>query len=148
MNRRTLLATGAGALLVACGAPPAPPAVLAVTASATPGANPGPDGRGRPLTLTVLQLRGTGAFEGADVFALQDPGRAVGADLVSAAQVALAPGGSGSSSAPLDPATTAIGLVGGYREPAGKVFRLTVPVTPGQGLALSVTAGPAGLSLG
>ncbi|EYD77455.1 hypothetical protein Rumeso_01004 [Rubellimicrobium mesophilum DSM 19309] len=104
--------------------------------------NPGSDGADRPLTLTVLQLRATGAFEGADFFALQAPETALGGDLVSATQVTLAPGASASTTIPLDPATTALGILGGFRDPAGKAFRVVTPVTPGESanLAVAVTA--------
>jgi type VI secretion system protein VasD len=109
--------------------------------------NLGPDGADRPLTLTLLQLRTSAAFEGLDFFALQAPETTLGADLVSATQVAIAPGGSASTVIELDPATTVIGIVGGFRDPAGKVFRISAPVTPGTSSTLSVAVTGSGVAL-
>ncbi len=158
-TRRTLLATG-GALallgLAACNAPTPPPAApeapagpgsVTVSATGAPGMNLGPDGADRPLTLTLLQLRTSAAFEGLDFFALQAPETTLGADLVSATQVAIAPGGSASTVIELDPATTVIGIVGGFRDPAGKVFRISAPVTPGTSSTLSVAVTGSGVAL-
>ena len=154
-ERRTLLA-GGGMLalltLVGCtGETPPPvvpagPAMATISATGAAGMNPGPDGADRPLTLTVLQLRGTQAFQGADFFALQAPAAALGGDLVSATQIALAPGGTGSAAFELDPATTAIAFVGGYRDPAGKAFRAVVPVQPGSSVNLAVGVTAAGVT--
>ena len=65
--RRAFLIGGSALLLVACA--PAGPGSVTLVAQGTVGMNPGPDGADRPLTLQVLQLRGAGAFDGADFFA-------------------------------------------------------------------------------
>jgi type VI secretion system protein VasD len=148
LDRRTILGGGAMlGLLAACGGP-AGPGTVSVAATGSAGMNPGPDGSDRPVTLTLVQLRGTGAFDAADVFALQDPATALGGDLAGTAQIALAPGGSGSAAITLDPSTTHIGIIAGFRDPAGKVFRLKAPVAQGKAQALAVTVGAGGLSLG
>lgn len=154
-NRRILLAGGGALLLFGLpGCAPAPaeapppaeaeagPGSVTIAATGSAGMNPGPDGADRPITLTVLQLRATPSFETADFFALQSPETALGADLVSATQVALAPGATAQTTLELDPSTTAVGIVGGYRDPAGKSFRVVTPVTPGEAktLAVGVTA--------
>jgi type VI secretion system protein VasD len=160
MTDRRMILCGGGALglltLAGCGGggaaePPPPPAAVgpaAVTVEATgaAGMNPGPDGTDRPLTLTVLQLRATPTFERTDFLALQSPEGALGADLISATRVALAPGGTAAAVIPLDPTTTAIGVIGGYRDPAGKVFRVVVPVTAGQSATLAVGVTASGLT--
>lgn len=155
-DRRAFLAAGGSLALLglaSCAAPapppaePAGPAVATVTATGARGMNPGPDGAERPITLTVLQLRAPTAFQGADFFALQSPAGVLGADLVSSTQVTVAPGGSAQVALTLDPATTAIGVVAGFRDPAGKTFRAVAPVAPGQSVALAVAVTPAGVSI-
>jgi type VI secretion system protein VasD len=153
IDRRSILMGGGAVALLAlagCGGPPpeAPPGPGSVTVAATAaaGANPGPDGAGRPLTLTLLQLRAPGAFAAADFYALQSPAGALGADLVSATQVVLGPGGSGSATLALDPGTTAIGVVAGFRDPSGKVFRATIPVAPTDVFTLNVSVGASGVT--
>lgn len=139
--RRTFLA-GFGALtLVAACAPSGPGAVTLVVQGAA-GMNPGPDGADRPLTLQVLQLRGAGAFDGADFFALQNPAGALGGDLVKADTIALAPGGSTTKTITLDATTSVLAVVAGFRDPAGKQFRAksSVSATDEVTFKLDVTA--------
>ena len=65
-------ATGAAGLLAACGGgPPAPATVDRHRHRRAPGMNPGPDGADRPVTVSLLRLRDAGAFNSADLFALQ-----------------------------------------------------------------------------
>lgn len=156
-NRRTiLLGTGAAGLLALAGCaaepppeapPPAGPGRVTIAATGSAGMNPGPDGADRPITLTVLQLRATPGFQGADFFALQNPQAALGGDLVSATQIALAPGARASAVIELDPATTAVGIIGGFRDPAGKVFRAVAPVAPGTDATLAVGVTTSGVTV-
>ena len=67
-----------------------PTVTVAVTGGA--GMNPGPDGADRPVTVSLLRLRDAGAFNTADLFALQDPAAALAADLVGMDQLAVAAG--------------------------------------------------------
>jgi type VI secretion system protein VasD len=138
--RRAVLIGGSALLLVACA--PAGPGVVTLVAQGTAGMNPGPDGADRPLTLQVLQLRGAGAFDGADFFALQSPAKALGGDLVKADTIALAPGGKATKAVTLDPTTALIAIVAGFRDPAGKQFRAKSSVSPADSVtfALDVTA--------
>ncbi len=115
--------------------------------SASAGVNPGPDGSDRPLTLQILQLRGTAGFDAADTLALQDPAAALGADLVKAETVTLAPGGTAQKALVLDPSTTAVAVVAGYRSPAGKTTRAKAAVSPTATTSFTVTAGPGGIVL-
>ncbi|REF69765.1 MULTISPECIES: type VI secretion system lipoprotein TssJ [Paracoccus] len=143
-RRATLAGLGTLALTAACGGPQGPGSVnLAMSAAA--GVNPGPDGSDRPLTLHILQLRGTAGFDAADTLALQDPAAALGADLVKAETVTLAPGGSAEKALVLDPSTTAVAVVAGYRDPAGKNTRAKAAVSPTGTASFTVTAGPGGV---
>ena len=138
--RRAFLIGGSAVLLVACA--PAGPGSVTLVAQGAAGMNPGPDGADRPLTLQVLQLRGAGAFDGADFFALQSPATALAADLVKADTIALAPGGKVTKTLTLDPTTALIAIVAGFRDPAGKQFRAKSSVSPTDAVtfALDVTA--------
>jgi type VI secretion system protein VasD len=146
IGRREFLIGSMGlGLLASCG--PAGPGSVTVVATGTAGMNPGADGADRPLTLQVVQLRGTGAFDSADFFALQDPAAALGGDLVKADQIAVAPGGTASKTVGLETGVTAIGVIAGYREPGGKVFRAKSAVSATDVVTLQVSVGPGGIAL-
>lgn len=144
-TRRNLFA-GATALvaLAACG--PEDPAALTISAQGVAGMNPGPDGADRPLILQVVQMSGAGAFDGADFFSLQNPQAALGGDFISVQQIVLQPGAPQTVTVPVSAGATDIGIVAGFRDPAGKVFRVktTAPAGPA-GVIVSVQSG--GLSL-
>ena len=144
-RRATLAGLGTLALISACG--PKGPGTVDLSLSSTADANPGPDGSGRPLTLQILQLRGAAAFDAADPLALQDPATELGADLVKAESVTLAPGGTATKALVLDPSTTAVAVVAGYRNPAGKSVRAKAAVSPTGKSAFAVTAGPSGVTM-
>lgn len=146
-NRRILLAAGATALMLAgCGPAEKPPTVLAVTAQGNAGMNPGPDGGDRPVTLNILQLSATGAFDAADYLALQDPATALGADLVKADQIVLAPGAPASKSITVQAGTTSIGVTAGFRDPTGRTVRQKIPV-PAASAPVTITVGSGGLTV-
>jgi type VI secretion system protein VasD len=127
---------------VSCGASPS----LTVSAQGAPGINPGPDGADRPLTITVVQMRGTGAFDSADFFALQDPASALGPDFVKADQIVLTAGTPVSRTIPIQEGVAAVGIIAGFRDPGGKTYRLKTPAPSGAaGVILGVT--PSGISL-
>ena len=143
---RRLLIAGGGAALMLAGCNPGPGA-LNVSAQAAPGMNPGPDGSDRPLTLSILQLKGSAAFDGADFYALQNAAGALGADLLKADQIVLAPGATASKVIGLEPGATVIGIVAGYRDPAGKVFRAKTAAPTKGNAGIVVKVGPGGLSV-
>lgn len=138
--RRAFLIGGSALLLVACA--PAGPGAVTIVAQGTAGMNPGPDGADRPLTLQVLQLRGSGAFDGADFFGLQTASATLGSDLVKADTITLAPGGKATKTIALEATTAIIAVVAGFRDPAGKQFRAKSSVSPTDSVtfALDVTA--------
>lgn len=146
IERREFLAGMAGfGLLASCG--PAGPGSVTVVAQGSAGMNPGADGADRPLTLQIVQLRGSGAFDGADFFTLQDPAAALGADLIKSEQIALAPGATATLTIGLDPGVTMIGVIAGYRDPAGKVFRAKSAVSPTDVVTFQVNVGASGIAL-
>lgn len=144
--RRAFLITstlGAGALLAGC---EGGPAVLTVSAQGSAGMNPSPSGGDRPVTLTVLQLASASKFDSADYFALQDPQSALGSDLIQSDQLVLAPGGTASKTITIQPGTSVIGVVGGFRDPAGRTVRSKI-AAPGSKSGLIINVGANGLSL-
>jgi type VI secretion system protein VasD len=140
VSRRSILIGGSALLLVACA--PAGPGSVTIVAQGAAGMNPGPDGADRPLTLQVLQLRGSGAFDGADFFGLQNASATLGGDLVKADAITLAPGGKATKTVALEATTAMIAVVAGFRDPAGKQFRAKSSVSPTDVVtfALDVTA--------
>lgn len=145
LHRRTVLIGGAAlAALAGCGGP-APS--LTVSAQGVTGMNPGPDGADRPLTLTVIQMRGRGAFDAADFFTLQDPASALGADFVRADQIVLTPGTPASRTIAIEEGVSAVAIVAGFRDPGGKIYRVVTPAPSGAaGVVVKVT--PGGIALG
>ena len=138
--RRAFLIGGSAVLLVACA--PAGPGSVTIVPQGTAGMNPGPDGTDRPLTLQVLQLKGAGAFDGADFFGLQNASATLGGDLLKADTITLAPGGKATKTVTLEATTALIAIVAGFRDPAGKQFRAKSSVSPTDAVtfALDVTA--------
>lgn len=146
MDRRNfLVGTAALGILASCG--PAGPGSVTVVAMGAVGMNPGPDGADRPLTVQVIQMRGTGAFDGADFFALQNPATALGGDFISSEQIALAPGGKATKVIGLDPAAAAIGFIAGFRDPTGKTFRAKSAVSATANVTFAVEIGAGGMVL-
>ena len=148
IGRREFLIGSMGlGLLASCGPGPAGPGSVTIVANGTSGMNPGADGADRPLTLQIVQLRGSGAFDSADFFTLQTPASALGADLVRADQIALPPGGTVSKTFGLEAGVTIIGVIAGYRDPGGKVFRAKSSVSATDVVTLQVNVGPGGIAL-
>lgn len=146
--RRAFLITstlGVGALLAGCGG--SSPTVLTVNAQGETGMNPSPSGGDRPVTLTVLQMASASAFDSADYFALQNPQSALGSDLIQSDQLVLAPGGNATKPITIQPGTTVIGVVGGFRDPAGRTVRSKVSVPSSRSQILNIIVGANGLSL-
>lgn len=144
--RRNFVISLAGlGVLVSCG--PAGPGSVTIVAQGVAGMNPGPDGSDRPLTLQIVQMRGSGAFDSKDFFALQDPAAALGGDFIKADAITLAPGGKANKTIGLDAGVMMIGVIAGFRDPAGKVFRgkSAVSATEAVTFQLNVTAN--GISL-
>ncbi len=144
-RREFLLGTLGFGVLTACA--PSGPGVVTIVAQGAAGMNPGPDGTDRPLTLQIVQMRSSGAFDGADFFGLQNPSAALGAELIKADQIALTPGAPQTRSIGLDAGTTVIGVIAGFKDPAGKVFRAKASVSATESMTFSVEVSRSGVSL-
>lgn len=146
-RREFLIGTLAFGAFTLTGCMPAGPGVVTVVAQGAAGMNPGPDGADRPLTLQVVQMRSAGAFDGADFFALQTPQASLGAEFIKADQIVLTPGASKTLSIGLDAGTTVIGVVAGFRTPAGKVFRTKASVSATESVTFSLGVSASGITL-
>ncbi|MDQ2065696.1 type VI secretion system lipoprotein TssJ [Xinfangfangia sp. CPCC 101601] len=129
------------------GCAPSGPGVVTVLAQGVAGMNPGPGGEDRPLTLQIVQLRSAGAFDSVDFFALQNPAAALGAEFIKADQVALTAGGPKTLTIGLDAGTTVIGVIAGFRDPAGKTFRGKIAVSATESVTLAVAVTKSGVTL-
>lgn len=113
---------------------------LGLQISATADVNPDMQGRPSPVILHVLELNSTEQFNRLDYMGLTQPsGSALGPELLGKSQVILQPGESKTLPLELNPMTTAIGLVAGYRDIDNAVWRKTVPITQGKTKGLSIT---------
>lgn len=146
IDRRGFLASGAAVLALASCGGEAPPTVLSVTAQGSAGMNPGPDGADRPVTLNILQMSGSGAFNAADYFALQDPAKALGAELVRSDQMVLSPGTPASKAITVQAGVTSIGVIAGFRNPTGRSVRQLIPVPPSS-TTMTISVGASGISV-
>jgi type VI secretion system protein VasD len=135
-----LLAMTLLVLLSACaGAPPAAEK-LAMQISTSADVNPDMQGRPSPIILHILELSSTEQFNRLDYMNLTQPsGAALGADLLGKNQMVLQPGGSKSVPMELNPQTTAIGLVAGYRDIDNAVWRTEIAIIQGSTKGISVT---------
>lgn len=122
------------------------PGTLTVSAQGMAGANPGADGQDRPLTIFLLQMTGSGAFDSADFYALQNPSAALGGELVKSDQIVLAPGGTPKKIITMQAGTTVVGIMAAFRNPAGKRFRAKTPA-PGNNAGILLSVGPSGLQV-
>jgi len=143
-RRNFLIIGGCGLALAGCMETAAP--VISLRVSGTPGMNPGPYGADRPVTVSVLQLSGSSAFDAADVFALQDPAAALGGELIRSDQIVLAPGATAARDITLQTGVTTIGVTAGFREPAGKIVRRKI-AAPAEDIGLMISVGSGGLSV-
>jgi type VI secretion system protein VasD len=144
MHRRNfIIGTGAAAVAVAC-TPSAGSVTIAAQGAA--GMNTAPDGSDRPVTLQVIQMRGTAAFDGADFFALQNPAGALGGDFIKADTIVVPPGGKVTKTVALDPTAVAVGVVAGFLQPGGKTFRAKSSVSPTAKSAFAVSLGAGGMT--
>ena len=127
-------------LLTACAGGPPEREALDMQIAATADVNPDMQGRPSPIILHILELGSTEQFNRLDYMSLTNPtGAAMGADLLGKTQMVLQPGDSKSVPMELNPLTTAIGLVAGYRDIDNAAWRKTIPVTQGSTKGISVT---------
>ena len=89
---------------------------------------------------------GAGAFDGADFFSLQNPQAALGGDFISVQQIVLQPGAAQTVVVPVSAGASVIGIVAGFRNPEGKIFRVKTPA-PSGAAGVIVAVQSSGLSL-
>jgi len=125
-------------LLSACGGAPKREK-LDMQIAATADVNPDMQGRPSPIILHILELGSTEQFNRLDYMKLTQPsGAALGPDLLGKNQVILQPGDSRAMPMELNPLTTAIGLVAGYRDIDNAAWRTSIPVAQGDTKGISI----------
>lgn len=145
MKRRAFIATGtAGLALAGCMGPGSNNMSVSVQGAA--GMNPGPDGKDRPVTVSILQMSGSAAFDSADYVSLQNPSAALGSELIKADQIVLSGSGPVARVIPVQAGATVIGVVGGFRTPSGKTVRRKI-AAPSSDSGLIINVGPGGISV-
>jgi type VI secretion system protein VasD len=136
MNLKPLLKTtglllSAMAILViaSCGGAPKMKAMtVSVGAAAT--VNPDSQGRPSPVILHVLELKSTDQFNRLDYFSLTNNVQGtLGGDLVNQTQLVMTPDSTRMVNLELNPQSTAVGFVAGYRDMDNAVWRQTVELT-------------------
>ena len=125
-DRRGFVIAGGAVLALGACLGPSGPGVAVIRVTAALGMNPGPDGGDRPLMLTVVQLKSSAVFDGADFFALQNPADALGGDLLKVDQIILISGESANKVIDVEVGAAFIGVIAGFRSPAGKVSNVPV----------------------
>ena len=135
----SLLAVAIMALLSACASAPKREN-LDMQISTTVDVNPDMQGRPSPIILHILELSSTEQFNRLDYMSLTQPsGAALGPDLLGKNQLVLQPGDSKPLPMELNPLTTAIGLVAGYRDIDNAVWRKSIAITQGSTKGISIT---------
>jgi len=135
----SLLSVAMLGLLGACAGGPPPPEVISVHIRATGDVNPDMQGRPSPIILHVMELKSTEQFNRLDYMSLTQPsGAAMGAELVNKNQMVFQPGESKSVPIELNPQTTAIGIVAGYRDIDNAAWRKVIPVTQGVTMGINI----------
>ncbi len=113
---------------------------LDMQVNATADVNPDMQGRPSPIILHILELNSTEQFNRLDYMSLTQPsGAALGAELLGKNQVILQPGESKALPMELNPLTTAIGLVAGYRDIDNAAWRKSVTITQGDTKGITIT---------
>lgn len=136
----SLLAVAIVGLLSACASPPPKPEPVSIKITATADVNPDMQGRPSPVILHIMELTSTEQFNRLDYMGLTQPsGAALGPELVSKNQMVLQPGESKSLPMELNPMTSVIGLVAGYRDIDNAAWRKVVPITQGETRGISIT---------
>ncbi|MGV2293069.1 type VI secretion system lipoprotein TssJ [Trinickia sp. YCB016] len=106
---------------------------LRVQVAASENVNPDEWGRAAPIMVRVYELKSATAFESADFFTLQnDSKKVLGDDVVAVDEFILRPGDKREIRRKSNQATTAIGVLAGYRDLGKAVWRdvYRLPVAP------------------
>jgi len=131
--------TASMVLLSSCGGAPKRESV-GLQISATADVNPDLQGRPSPIILHVLELNSEEQFNRLDYMSLtQSSGAALGPDLLGKTRLVLSPGDKRQLPLELNPQTTFIGLVAGYRDIDNAAWRTSVSVIQGDTKGISIT---------
>lgn len=138
----TLLTLALLGLLTACAGGPPKREALDMQVMATADVNPDMQGRPSPVILHIMELNSTEQFNRLDYMGLTQPsGAALGAELLGKNRLVLQPGESKELPMELNPMTTAIGLVAGYRDIDNASWRKVIPITQGDTKGIVITLG-------
>lgn len=135
------------ALLAACAATPppkeeTPPAKLRVVVAASTNVNSGSGAQALPIVVRLYELKGQGAFNGADFYSLYDrESETLGDDLVDSEEMTLIPGQHHMVVRELGPDTRYIGAIGAYRDIDGARWRDYQPIMAGKDNNFEVEVG-------
>jgi type VI secretion system protein VasD len=150
-RRALLLAPGAALLVQGCGGkppPPPPPAILDLTVKAGKDQNPEAGGQPAPVSVHLYQLTATGAFEGADVYALSAHEAAIlGADLLQAEAFVFSPGENRVLRRALKPGAQFLGVAVFFRDIDRAKWRVFAPVAASGPTALTLVVSALQVSL-
>jgi type VI secretion system protein VasD len=128
--------------------PPPPPTVVNLSISASADVNPGPDGRGAPVTLRLYQLASASGFGNAEFFALYNADAAtLGADIVKRDDVVLAPSQTVTKTLTPRDDVKALGVFAGYRAFQQAAWRASADIPPHMTTNVTITAGATGIVL-
>ena len=130
------------ALLSACASAPPEPEKLDMQISAAEDVNPDMQGRPSPVIVHIMELSSTEQFSTLDYMSLtSSSGTALGTTLLSKNQMVLQPGENKQIPMELDPLTTALGVVAGYRDIDNATWRTSIAITQGSTKGITITLG-------
>ena len=136
----TLLSLALLGLFSACAGGPPKREALDMQITATAEVNPDMQGRPSPVILHIMELNSTEQFNRLDYMSLTQPsGAALGAELLGKNQMVMQPGETKALPTELNPMTTAIGLVAGYRDIDNATWRKVIPITQGDTKGITIT---------
>lgn len=119
--------------IVACGGPPPPPPPPQVdlTIKAAKDENPDPSGQATPVTVRLLQLSGTGAFDSADALSLvSSPTKVLGDSLLGFEDMIITPGETRSATIAPKPGAQVLGVAVLFRNIDQAHWRATASIAP------------------
>ena len=136
----TLLSLALLGLFSACAGGPPKREALDMQITATADVNPDLQGRPSPVILHIMELNSTEQFNRLDYMSLTQPsGAALGAELLGKNQVVMQPGETKTLPMELNPMTSGIGLIAGYRDIDNATWRKVIPITQGSTKGIAIT---------
>jgi len=116
--------------------PPSAPATsttLELTVVGGPALNPNTEGRPSPVVVRIFDLAASRNFDAADYQALfEQPNGLLKQDVVAQEELLLRPGEIQERSRSLSPQVHALGIAAAFRDLDHAVWRLAIPLRPGQ----------------